>query len=102
MPKVRALGSDHMRACAAAKDAGKAAVLSPPEMRCRLKQLLCACHYARREQLEAALNLSAGRLAYIARNPGACKLDEAVTIQTLASAYGVTVFDDLKNGGAAS
>ena len=64
MPKVRALGSDHMRACAAAKDAGKAAVLSPPDMRYRLKQLLCACHYERREQLEAALNLPAGRLAY--------------------------------------
>lgn len=102
MPKVRALGSDHMRACAAAKDAGKAAVLSPPDMRYRLKQLLCACHYERREQLEAALNLPAGRLAYIARNPETCKIGEAVAIQTLASTYGVTVFDELRNRGAAS
>lgn len=93
MPKVKPLGSPLMQAGAEAKAAARATVLSPEDMRYRLKQLLSAWKLDRREQLAAAINITPDRLDYIARNPEACKLHEAVAIQSMASEKGVRIFD---------
>lgn len=92
MPRVKALGSPLMQAGAAAKDAAKNSVLSSEDMRHRLKQLLSAWNLDRREQLAAAINIAPDRLDYIARNPEACKLHEAVAIQSMASEKNIRVF----------
>lgn len=93
MPKVKPLGNKLMQASAAAKTAGKAAVMTPDEMQHKFKQLLSALGLDRREQLADTLNMPKDRLDYIARSPEACKLNEAIALQKLGEAFGVKMFD---------
>lgn len=93
MPKCAPLGSQEMKAAAIARRAGSKAVLSKDTMRRRIKSLQELGGYENRESFAAAIGIDLRRMTYIIDNPEACKLSEAVAIQTLARQYDVKVFE---------
>lgn len=93
MPKCAPLGNADMKIIMTAKKSAAKSIPDKETMHRRIQALQKLCGYANQELFGAAIGIDHRRLRWIAENPSACKMEEAVLLQTLANQLGYRIFD---------
>lgn len=93
MPRVKALGSERMKAAAAAREAAGRTVMTPDAMKGRIKGMQAILGYKSLEEMCNDLHINEYRVRYIMKHPETCTISEAALLHTMARSVNVRIFD---------